>query len=304
MKNKKQPYFASHQDVKLQDLPDIQKHLQSILAEIIKVCDSLHLTYFAFFGTLLGVVRHSNFIPWDDDIDIAMPRPDYEKFIAKAQQLLPSYLFVQNFHTEADYLLYYTKIRDSRTSYFEVTDCFSKINHGLWVDVFPIDGDSGRPFSRFKTNMLFREYGAYEAARFRSFNFRTDLKGMAKFKHSLVSGLGSLRFYHENPQELLTHVDRLLRKNSFKTQGICWCSFISFPADAFFGPAERYGNFNGLKVRIPFDSERILATGFGDYMKLPPVEKRFPHHDMVFYNMNVPYASVNIEDIARPFLRK
>jgi lipopolysaccharide cholinephosphotransferase len=303
MTNQKKPYFVADQEVKLQDLPDIQKHLQEILVEVIKACDSLHLTYFAFFGTLLGVVRHSGFIPWDDDIDIAMPRPDYDRFIAEAQKLLPSYLFVQNLVTEPGYLLYYTKVRDSRTSYFEVTDCFSKINHGLWVDIFPIDGGSDSPLFRHKMKMLFREYGAYEGSRFRSLSFRNEIKGLAKFKHSLVSILASLRFHHEDSHSLLVHVDRLLRKRPFMPKGACWSSFLYFSADALFGPTERYGDFNGLKVRIPYDAERILSTDFGDYMKLPPAEKRFPHHEMVYYNMDLPYAQVDIGTIARPFLK-
>ena len=78
----------------------IQGKLLEIAKEYIKVCEKLHLRYFALGGTALGAMRHNGFIPWDDDIDFCMPREDYDIFVKEGQKLLPEHLFIQAHETE------------------------------------------------------------------------------------------------------------------------------------------------------------------------------------------------------------
>ena len=121
-------------------MTDLQKAELAILKEFIRICDSLHLTYYLVCGTALGAAKYSGFIPWDDDIDVALPREDYEVFCAKAQEMLPSYLFLQNYKTDPRYPLFFSKIRDSRTTYIEKSFAHLPIHHGVYIDVFPLDG--------------------------------------------------------------------------------------------------------------------------------------------------------------------
>ena len=103
------------------NLRDAQIIMLNILKEIDKICKKHNLIYFLDGGTLLGAVRHKGFIPWDDDVDIGMPREDYRKFLKIAQKELPDYLFLQTFETDKYYDIYQvpSKVRDNRTLIFE-----------------------------------------------------------------------------------------------------------------------------------------------------------------------------------------
>ena len=100
-----------------------------MLRSFIEVCKELDLKYYLLGGTLLGAVRHKGFIPWDDDIDIGMPRKDYEVFISKAQNLLPVHLFVQTFQTDPQFPSAYCKIRNSNTTFLETAVKKINMNH-------------------------------------------------------------------------------------------------------------------------------------------------------------------------------
>ena len=119
-----------------------QKRLKEIELAIfrafIDVCDKLNLKYYLLAGTLLGAVRHQGFIPWDDDIDVGMPREDYEIFVEKGQALLPKEYFIQTFKTDPDYAANFAKIRNCGTTFLETSVRNCNINHGVFIDVFPL----------------------------------------------------------------------------------------------------------------------------------------------------------------------
>ena len=87
--------------------------------QYIEICEKYHLRYFVAFGTLLGTVRHKGFIPWDDDIDVGMPREDYERFLQIAQKECGEEYFLQTVDTDPEYHLYFAKLRMNRTRFVE-----------------------------------------------------------------------------------------------------------------------------------------------------------------------------------------
>lgn len=111
-----------------------------ILHQFIKVCEQLNLSYFLVGGSLLGAVRHEGFIPWDDDIDVGMPRYDYDKFVLQAQGLLDKKYFLQNSDTDSEYPYYFLKIRQNNTLFLQHNLQHINIHHGIFIDIFPIDG--------------------------------------------------------------------------------------------------------------------------------------------------------------------
>ncbi|WP_051004336.1 LicD family protein [Treponema primitia] len=138
-------------------LRDIQLIELAILKQVLAIIKSNNLTYFLLGGTLLGAVRHQGFIPWDDDIDIGMPRPDYEKFIEVVNKLLPGNLQLKHFKLDEKYKKYPIRIEDIRYQ-VQRNDAIQKSIYNVWIDIFPLDGMPGNPLGRsiHKLRLLFR----------------------------------------------------------------------------------------------------------------------------------------------------
>ena len=120
-------------------LTNIQQIEYEMLKALLKCCEKLKIKVYLIGGSALGAVRHHGFIPWDDDIDVAMMRQDFERFITYGQEYLPEYIFLQSRLSEPNLLINFAKIRDSRTTFIESSLKNSKINHGVFIDVFPFD---------------------------------------------------------------------------------------------------------------------------------------------------------------------
>ena len=108
-----------------------------LFLEVDRICKKYDIKYYALFGTLLGAVRHKGFIPWDDDIDVAMLRPDYMRFVQVAPQEIKAPYFLQNVYTD-NRIMNWSKIMDDSTSAIENWDAFY-MHQGIFVDIFPLD---------------------------------------------------------------------------------------------------------------------------------------------------------------------
>ena len=111
-----------------------------LLKELLRVCDKHHLRIFADSGTLLGAVRHQGFIPWDDDIDMAMPRPDYDRLAEIASTEFKHPYFFQNTYTDPLHVRGHAQLRNSETTAILETEYNLDINQGIFIDIFPLDG--------------------------------------------------------------------------------------------------------------------------------------------------------------------
>ena len=110
-----------------------------LLDAFVSACEQLNIDYYILAGTLIGAVRHKGFIPWDDDIDIGMFRKDYDIFLEEGQKLLPKDVFLQTFITDKEYPTYFAKLRKSNTTFIEKSVSKLKMNHGVYLDIFPLD---------------------------------------------------------------------------------------------------------------------------------------------------------------------
>ena len=127
------------------DLKTLQNIELEILDEFIRVCEKNQLTYFLIGGSCIGAVRHHGFIPWDDDIDVGMPREDYEKLVEiAADELNPEYFF-QNYHSEKNCGLIFGKIRKNNTILSENYSYHIHMHQGVWIDIFPYDQIGDKP---------------------------------------------------------------------------------------------------------------------------------------------------------------
>lgn len=251
-----------------------------ILTRIDKICKQLNLEYFLIYGTLLGAVRHHGFIPWDDDLDIAMPREDYAKFIdyfdTNADQLLPlrcvygwtdkKYSYAMSRITDMNYKLVYT----DRGPY-------AKEDMGLFVDVYPYDGMGNDLKSAIK--IMKRSTNTLNWIRRATLHtpVKTDnkiKKAVQPFVYSFAKRRGK-DFYHD---KLISYISSNSYKDSSYVGLLVWDS----SADCIFEkdkiePLTQI-QFNGRKFNAPKDSDYVLKTIYGNYMELPPVEQRVPTH--------------------------
>ena len=118
---------------------DVQNVVMDMFKEFIKICDTLNLKWYMINGSALGAVKYGGFIPWDDDLDVGLLRTDYEIFLEKAQDLLPKHIFLQNYRTDKNFPHIYSKLRNSNTTFIEPSIAKLDMNHGIFLDIFPLD---------------------------------------------------------------------------------------------------------------------------------------------------------------------
>ena len=125
-------------------VPELMKKVWQVeldlLERLIEVCQEHHLRMWMDFGTLLGTVRHKGFIPWDDDIDVCMPRPDYDKLIAIGKEAFKEPYFLQSAYSDTDYFRGHAQLRNSQTTGIRPSDSYQPFNQGIFIDIFVLDG--------------------------------------------------------------------------------------------------------------------------------------------------------------------
>ena len=254
-------------------MTDLQKTEFNILVSFISACDRLGLKYYLLGGTLLGAVRHRGFIPWDDDIDVGMLRADYEVFLHEGQKLLPESYFLQTFDTDPDYPQCFAKLRDSGTTFIETSVRHRKINHGVYIDIFPLDYYPEKTVQqrllRLKLRALFfRQRSEFYLPEYNKVTLNSLLFGPLS------------RALFPTTQSIVRNMDQTFRSVSESTLVCNYCGAWGereiVPANWFANGV--YGVFEGLPVRLPAVYDKYLTNIYGDYMQLPPEHKRVAHH--------------------------
>lgn len=266
----------------IQSLRDCELDMLKVFSD---VCNKLNLQYFTIGGTLLGAVRHNGFIPWDDDIDVGMFRKDYEKFISEGQALLPRCYFIQTHKSDPQYKGNYAKLRDSRTTFIETVTKNMKINHGVFIDIFPIDY---YPDNRFNAKILEFEKKVL------TYRIRSDSSFERTTKYS-IKAKAMILFSHlcyPNVKKAVETKERLISRNpkSSLVANYCgaWDKKEIVPTEWLSEIC--YFPFEGMLVPCPKCYDKYLRHIYGDYMQLPPVEKRVTHHYTEVIDLEKPYT--------------
>ncbi len=247
------------------------------------VCDRLNIDYYAIGGTLLGAVRHSGFIPWDDDIDVGILRKDYERFITNAQRFLPSNMFLQTNETDREYPMRFAKIRMNNTTFIETSVRKRRMNHGIYIDVFPIDYYPESKIRQLVWCVRERLIGARLSTCFDIQTERMSVKDRCVYALSCI--------LYSSVKRAQTRFDECLRKE--KESGLvrnysgAWGSKEIVPADYFRSQVTL--SFENRKIKAPIRYNEYLSKIYGDYMKLPPKEKQIAHHYTEVIDVNRSY---------------
>lgn len=246
---------------------------QEILDVIHQVCTEHGLRYSLAYGSLIGAVRHKGFIPWDDDIDIMMPREDYEKLLAVWDQSAPKGYILQNTRTDSDFTQNFTKIRKDHTAFLQDEAERTKHYHkGIFVDIFPGDrvpsGKIGRriQYIACAVNLLYSR-GHTSGSGGMVGEVEKILLKAPKEKYSVRRERAEKKIRSWNGDESLQYVFPSTIRSSRKY----------YPANLF--ENVKTIEFNGKQYMCVADADSTLRVEYGDYMQLPPEEDRvWKHH--------------------------
>lgn len=263
-------------------LGEIKKHELDILIDVSDFCDKHGLRYYMAYGTLIGAVRHKGFIPWDDDIDIVMPRDDYEKF-------LKLYNIEGNNKNIYKLINPYDKI--SKHTFAKVTDLTTiKVEDGIFydegemlgidIDVFPMDGqpDDDKEFLKYYN----KKYKQYKRFSYLVNNYqKRSLKGKIIYaipyiinklagKKRILHKINRCNVYNYDSSKYVGATASLFNSKSNRFKKECFDDFIQL-------------DFEGYKLKAPCGYHEVLTQMYGDYMKLPPEEQQVTHHSNKAY---------------------
>ncbi len=259
----------------------IQQCEIEILQQIDKICQKHGLVYFGIGGTALGAVRHKGFIPWDDDIDIGMPRKDYEIFLKVASKELPAGFHVQHYDTEPETPFYFTKIRKDNTQFVEYYLRDQAIHHGIFVDIFPFDAIPDCTWQRVLhyrvSRLLYQLYLCKSLNTICSSRFEQRGEYKKTYKHYVRKIIHTCLL--PIPKSWIFHgLDRCVRMfNNKKTNQIghivrkrlVVSNDVLFPIKVL--------PFDMINMPVPGDCDTYLTHQFGNYMKIPPKDKQYGH---------------------------
>lgn len=261
------------QTINIEEQKTIQKN---ILDEVVAFCEKNEIRYFLAYGTLLGAIRHKGYIPWDDDIDIHMPRPDYERFIELYNREKDSEYKVVSHELDRRYEVPFAKIYRKGTI---VNEFFYKQSvFGVYVDIFPIDGIKSK----------WQAYICGQCVRFMYIKTMIFCKSQtfARKARLFTTKMILLPF---SSHFILKSMRRIATRHNYEDCGQV-CSFGSRTAMRELLPRDVFDNyvtvtFEGKEYRAPKGYEKYLTQKYGDYMQLPPEDRRVSTHDSQAYRL-------------------
>lgn len=267
------------------EIRPLQLRILEILLTTDRVCKQHHLRYYIIAGTMLGAIRHQGFIPWDDDIDIGMPRKDYDLLIANAKQWLPEAYELICAENDKTYPLPFAKIQDKNTTLIERIGL--KYLGGVYIDVFPLDGV---PSSRIKQKIHFTQYFIYKKLLY--YSFRDPYKhgkGISSWIPLLCRKILKTESIQRTIRKILTKYDfdesKYIADFDDGAKGIMPKQTLGVPTSVIFENNEVMGIEN-------YDA--YLSRKYGEYMTIPSKDKQRQHN---FYYLDLTKSYNNNQSV-------
>lgn len=266
----------------------LQMKSLEILLYFKEFCENHNLRFYLCGGCCIGTIRHKGFIPWDDDIDVFMPRDDYEKlgelWLKYADNKKYSYCRTNEKESFETML---TQISDNNTTFIKTHLKDFDINHGIKLEIIPLDGSPNSKIKR-KIQMMW-------AILFNLFNrqFPPENKGkLANIIGKILLGVfrtQNIRYRLWKFAEKQMTKYPINNETKYVTELCVTYKYMKNQYPKEFFERAVYKQFEGYQMPLPIGYDGYLRMAFGDYMKLPPKEDRVPKHDAVYINLNEGY---------------
>lgn len=260
-------------------LEQVQEIEFGVLKYIKEVCEVNGIQYYLAYGTLIGAARHRGFIPWDDDIDIMMPREDYHKLLLILEKKPHPFYKIISVDTDKRFQVPLAKMVDSRTILKQNYDLIEPVPLGVYVDIFLLDGagdDYNLALKHY--DQAFKLYRYWKKSRLKIFpSSMSKIKGLLRWiKNFPFIVRGSRYFMKQLTRHNTTFsYDESKYLATFETGSSdarkCIWEYSVFEPGTFL-------EFNDVYFQVPKDYDTVLKSEYGDYMVLPPEEKRVSHH--------------------------
>lgn len=263
-------------------MTELQSKLVEMLGWFHEFCNENGITYYAIAGTALGAVRHGGFIPWDDDIDIGLPRKEYNKLIQLLENKDLGNYVIEKPLDNKDYVYHFSKLYNKRTILIENTRY--KAKRGIYIDIFPLDG-VGNNYIESK------KYVKKIGRKLDWISCKTcAINGRRKWYKNLAILLSrSIPELIFGWKRTIKKVTLICEKNSFDDK-----KYVSNLEGKKIIPKEYFGQpkimkFENIYVNVPTNVEGYLELMYGDYMKLPSKENQKSLHDYLFLDLTKSY---------------
>lgn len=267
-----------------------------ILKELLRVCDKHHLRIFADSGTLLGAVRHQGFIPWDDDIDMAMPRPDYDRLAEIASTEFKHPYFFQNTYTDPLHVRGHAQLRNSETTAILETEYDLDINQGIFIDIFPLDGvpddEAQQEKDKLETKRLLNVMRMN-----RPFELPVTWNPMKMWRYykERQQALNYLKQNHMTNEDCFKCFEDTLRANNYekcsKVSTLAFC-YRRFKVHSIYDDVVMM-KFEDIEIPAPVEHDKLLRIFFGDNYMTPIHEASY--HTGLIFDVERPYPIVQAE---------
>lgn len=252
----------------MMDLRELQLYKLDILKDVVAVCSKNDIPYFLFGGTLLGAVRHHGYIPWDDDVDIALKWDDYCYFLEKCEEDLPDKYFVQNYDSDSNFPCLWTQIRVNNTTSMPIKSANVDMHWGICIDVFPLIGVKESEL-QYKIQRKIIEYCRV-------------LTATEYAKGTGITCFGIQRLINRIPNVTRHRILHVLSKYAFiHPTGKYMCGLDSDPFSKKYATIDWETTvtcqYEDTELSIPKEYDAVLTAMYGDYMTPPPMEERCGH---------------------------
>lgn len=270
-------------EISVENTKKMQKIGLKMIKEFDQFCKKNNLIYFLCGGNCIGALRHQGFIEWDDDVDVFMPREDYERF-KEIWRDTDEYLIQKNTIDSPNYNSA-TTISHRNSTFIKTTICDRDVAQGVAMDIFPLDNAPqgiSRKIQKFWAN-LYIIYSVQRAPQNHGVlvklfgNIVLSLAPTKKMRYKFAKFCEKkMTKYNKNETEFITE---LCAGPKYMT--------IDYPKEVF--KEQLYVKFEDTELPIPLGYDIYLSMAFGNYMELPPVDKRINHHKYEFIDLDTPY---------------